>query len=109
MHEYGTLKPVEAILRSRGRGRKMEEMNQTMVHCLHIWHYHIEPPEQLLCSNKKFFKKEILCQALVAHACNPSYSIGGSQLEANPKQIVHETQSQKKKKKTITKKKGLIE
>jgi hypothetical protein len=43
-------------------------------------------------------------QMLVSHACNLSYS-GGSQFEARPRQIVHETLSQKKK----NHKKGLVE
>jgi hypothetical protein len=45
MHEYGTLKPVEAILR-RGR-RKRENTGEdkpTMVHCIHIWKHHNETP-----------------------------------------------------------------
>jgi hypothetical protein len=46
--------------------------------------------------------------ALVAHACNPSYSrrqkSGGSQFEVSPGQIVHETLSTKKKKKKEKKK-----
>jgi hypothetical protein len=37
MNEYGTLKPVEAILRmGRERAQIMEGMNQTGVHCMHI-------------------------------------------------------------------------
>jgi hypothetical protein len=38
-----TLKPVEVILRTGGaRRRKMEGMNQTGVHCIRIWNYHMK-------------------------------------------------------------------
>jgi hypothetical protein len=49
-------------------------------------------------------------QAAVAHTCNPSYLGGRDQedpVQSQPKQIVHKTLSQKKKK-TITKK-GVVE
>jgi hypothetical protein len=36
MYEHGMLKPTEAILRRRGRGRIIEGMNQNVIHCLHI-------------------------------------------------------------------------
>jgi hypothetical protein len=41
MDEYGTLKPVEIILR-RGEGRRkaMEAINQNGIHCMHIWKCH---------------------------------------------------------------------
>jgi hypothetical protein len=49
-------------------------------------------------------KNEHCNWALVAHACNPSYSGGRDQFEANPEQVVHKTLSQK-----YTFKKGLAE
>jgi hypothetical protein len=53
MYEYGTLKPVEVILRSRWGKRENnggDEPNQ--VHCKHIWKCHNETPIQLLHTNK---------------------------------------------------------
>jgi hypothetical protein len=45
MYEYGTLKPVEAVLK-RGREKReiMEEMNQTCVHCTYVWKCHNNTP-----------------------------------------------------------------
>jgi hypothetical protein len=59
MCEYGTLKPVEVILR-RGRGKKKsnggDEQNRGTF--MHVWKRHTEIPEQLLYTNKniKIFK-----------------------------------------------------
>jgi hypothetical protein len=45
MYEYGTLKPVEVILRRvERRGRIVEGMNQMRVQCTHISNYHDEIP-----------------------------------------------------------------
>jgi hypothetical protein len=45
IYENGTLKLVEVILRRRGgRRRIMEGINQTRVHCVHIWKCHKETP-----------------------------------------------------------------
>jgi hypothetical protein len=40
MYEYETLKPVDVVLRMEGRGRIMEGINQTRVHCMQIWKCH---------------------------------------------------------------------
>jgi hypothetical protein len=49
MYEYGTLKPVEVNLEvGGGIGRIMERMNQTRVHCTHIWKYHRKNLVQIL-------------------------------------------------------------
>jgi hypothetical protein len=59
IYEYGTLKPVEIILR---RGREKSDnnrMNLTGVHYMHIWKCHNETPIQLLHTNKKVQKDEV--------------------------------------------------
>jgi hypothetical protein len=45
VYEYGTLKPAEVIVRrGRGRGRRVEGMNETREHCMHTWKHHNENP-----------------------------------------------------------------
>jgi hypothetical protein len=50
MYEYGVLKSVKVILRMeshfKGRGRILEEINQTGVYYLYIWKGHNE----ILCT-----------------------------------------------------------
>jgi hypothetical protein len=45
MYKDGTMKPVEVILR-RGTGKRENKgwMDQTGVHCTHIWKCHNETP-----------------------------------------------------------------
>jgi hypothetical protein len=55
IYEFGTLKPVEVILRKRKeRGRIMEEMNQGIFYT----YMEMKPPILLLYTNKKI-KKEL--------------------------------------------------
>jgi hypothetical protein len=59
MYEYGTLKPVEVILRRRlGKRENREGMNQLEVHCMHIWKCHNETPSSTIINLKKFFLKK---------------------------------------------------
>jgi hypothetical protein len=53
MCEGGTLKPVKVILRTGKGGRIIERMDQTGVHCMHIWKITTKPI-QLLYTNKMF-------------------------------------------------------
>jgi hypothetical protein len=62
IYEYGTLKPVQVIVRGAGRrGRIMEGMNQTGVHCMHV----CCAPVQLLFTNKHFLK--VFKAAILGH------------------------------------------
>jgi hypothetical protein len=49
MYKYGTLKPVEVILRrGGGRGRIMEGMNQIKIVCMHKWKYNESTCETII-------------------------------------------------------------
>jgi hypothetical protein len=52
------MKPIEIVLRrgEKGRGRMMEGVNLTKIHCKHICKYHNISPVQLLYANKSFKK-----------------------------------------------------
>jgi hypothetical protein len=51
MYEYGTLKLEVILRRGRGKGRIMEGMNRTGVHCAYIYIYiYMEISLQNLCT-----------------------------------------------------------
>jgi hypothetical protein len=59
IYEYGALKHVEVILRrGRGRGRIMEVMSQTGLHCIHVWKCHNKIPCTANIYNKIIKKKK---------------------------------------------------
>jgi hypothetical protein len=56
MYEYGTLKPIQVILRrGRKKRKKIEGMNQTGIYNTHIWKCYIDTHVQLLYTNKNVF------------------------------------------------------